>query len=46
VRLLKLCLKGGIVYKGIGVGYGDGVVDNERFGMRRFIYHNNNWWWR
>ncbi len=24
-----------------GVGYGDGEVDNERFGMRRFLYHNN-----
>ncbi|MFT4600871.1 MAG: hypothetical protein ACI857_001048 [Arenicella sp.] len=23
-----------------GIGYGDGVVDNERFGMRRFVYHN------
>jgi hypothetical protein len=23
-----------------GVGYGDGFVDNERFGMRRFIYFN------
>ncbi len=32
----------GIVYGGIGVGYGDGIVDNERFGMRRFVYHNNN----
>lgn len=31
----------GIVYGGIGVGYGDGIADNERFGMRRFIYHNN-----
>lgn len=31
----------GIVYKGIGVGYGDGIADNERFGMRRFVYHNN-----
>lgn len=31
----------GIVYKGIGIGYGDGVVDNERFGMRAFLYHNN-----
>ncbi|MDE0772973.1 MAG: hypothetical protein OSB25_12325 [Salibacteraceae bacterium] len=30
----------GIPYKGIGIGYGDGVIDNERFGMRRFIYHN------
>ena len=22
-------------------GYGDGIVDNERYGMRRFVYHNN-----
>ncbi len=33
--------EGGIVYGGIGVGYGDGKIDNERFGMRRFVYHNN-----
>lgn len=33
--------EGGIVYSGIGVGYGDGIADNERFGMRRFVYHNN-----
>ncbi|MGD1845454.1 MAG: T9SS C-terminal target domain-containing protein [Salibacteraceae bacterium] len=25
-----------------GVGYGDGIIDNERFGMRRFLYHNRN----
>jgi len=31
----------GIPYKGIGIGYGDGVVDNERFGMRKFLYHNS-----
>lgn len=24
-----------------GLGYGDGVPDNERFGMRRFVYYNN-----
>jgi hypothetical protein len=30
----------GIVYKGIGIGYSDGIVDNERFGMRRFTYYN------
>ncbi|MBD3636049.1 MAG: T9SS C-terminal target domain-containing protein [Crocinitomicaceae bacterium] len=24
-----------------GIGYGDGIADNERFGMRRFVYHNN-----
>lgn len=33
--------EGGIVYKGIGIGYGDGIVDNERFGMRKFLYFNN-----
>lgn len=24
-----------------GVGFGDGVVDNERYGMRNFLYFNN-----
>jgi len=24
-----------------GVNFGDGIVDNERFGMKRFVYHNN-----
>jgi hypothetical protein len=24
-----------------GIGFGDGIVDNERFGMRRFMYYNN-----
>ncbi|MCB0795499.1 MAG: T9SS C-terminal target domain-containing protein [Flavobacteriales bacterium] len=32
----------GIPYKGIGIGYSDGVVDNERYGMRAFLYHNRN----
>jgi len=32
----------GIPYKGLGIGYGDGIADNERFGMRRFVYYNNN----
>lgn len=27
---------GGIPYKGIGIGYDDSIVDNERFGMRKF----------
>jgi hypothetical protein len=27
----------GIVYSGLGIGYGDGVVDNERYGMIRFM---------
>ncbi len=26
---------------GNGIGYGDSIVDNERFGMRRFVYYNN-----
>lgn len=34
-------LDDGIVYKGQGAGYGDGIIDNERYGMRRFLYHNN-----
>jgi hypothetical protein len=25
-----------------GVNFGDEIVDNERFGMRRFVYHDNN----
>ncbi|KAB1063815.1 T9SS C-terminal target domain-containing protein [Salibacter halophilus] len=32
----------GIPYDGLGVGYGDGIPDNERLGMRAFLYHNNN----
>ncbi|MFA7273216.1 MAG: T9SS type A sorting domain-containing protein [Crocinitomicaceae bacterium] len=31
----------GIVYRGIGTGYSDNIVDNERFGMRRFTYFTN-----
>ncbi len=31
----------GIVYSGIGTGYNDGIIDNERFGMRRFTYFTN-----
>ncbi|MBK6341379.1 MAG: T9SS C-terminal target domain-containing protein [Flavobacteriales bacterium] len=30
----------GIPYRGIGIGYGDGIPDNERFGMRAFLYFN------
>lgn len=30
----------GIVYPGIGLGYDDTIVDNERYGMRKFIYFN------
>ncbi len=32
---------GGIVYTGIGVGYSDGIIDNERYGMRLFTYYTN-----
>ncbi len=32
--------EGGIPYKGLGIGYGDDIIDNERFGMRRFVYYN------
>ncbi|MFK7787057.1 MAG: T9SS type A sorting domain-containing protein [Crocinitomicaceae bacterium] len=31
----------GIVYSGIGIGYRDGIIDNERYGMRGFTYYNN-----
>jgi len=31
----------GIMYKGIGTGYGDGIIDNERLGMRNFTYFVN-----
>jgi hypothetical protein len=30
----------GIVYPGLGIGYSDGIVDNERYGMKRFVYFN------
>ena len=31
----------GIVYTGIGVGYADNIIDNERYGMRLFTYYTN-----
>jgi hypothetical protein len=31
----------GIPYAGLGLGYGDSIPDNERMGMRRFVYYNN-----
>jgi len=36
--VLEAIAGNGIVYKGVGIGYSDGIVDNERFGMRRFTY--------
>lgn len=31
----------GIPYPGLGIGYGDGIIDNERMGMSKFLYYNN-----
>lgn len=31
----------GIPYSGLGIGFGDGIVDNERIGMHKFLYYNN-----
>ncbi len=31
----------GIPYEGIGLGYGDGIIDNERYGMRKFVYYSS-----
>ncbi|NVO03740.1 MAG: T9SS C-terminal target domain-containing protein [Bacteroidetes bacterium] len=33
--------KGGCDVSINGVNFGDNIIDNERFGMRRFVYHNN-----
>jgi hypothetical protein len=30
----------GVPYEGLGLGYGDAVIDNERMGMRRFTYYS------
>lgn len=32
----------GIPYPGLGVGYGDGKIDNERMGMGKFLYFSRN----
>ncbi len=39
--LPKVYAEKGIPYPGLGIGYGDGIPDNERFGMQRFVYYNN-----
>lgn len=31
---------GGIPYAGLGIGYGDGIIDNERYGMKKFVYYS------
>jgi hypothetical protein len=33
--------QGGIVYRGLGIGYGDGIIDNERYGMRNFSIYTS-----
>ncbi len=37
--VLEAIANKGIVYAGLGIGYGDGIVDNERYGMKRFTYY-------
>lgn len=31
----------GTPYAGLGTGFGDGIIDNEHWGMEHFIYYNN-----
>lgn len=31
----------GVPYAGLGLGYGDGIVDNEYLGLKNFIYYQN-----
>jgi hypothetical protein len=31
----------GIPYDGLGIGYGDGIIDNERYGMKKFVYYSS-----
>jgi hypothetical protein len=38
-NVIQAIAEGGIPYSGLGVGYGDGTPDNERLGMKRFIYY-------
>jgi hypothetical protein len=38
--VVEAIAKKGIVYSGLGIGYGDGIIDNERFGMKRFNYYS------
>lgn len=36
----KALQEGGIPYEGLGLGYGDSIIDNERMGMFMFVYFN------
>jgi hypothetical protein len=38
----EISTSGGVPYAGLGSGYGDGVVDNERFGASSVIAFNTN----
>lgn len=38
---IQATTENGVPYSGLGIGYGDGIVDNERMGMRKFLYYNN-----
>ncbi|UKN03564.1 T9SS C-terminal target domain-containing protein [Paracrocinitomix mangrovi] len=37
-NIAEAIAQGGIPYEGLGIGYGDGTVDNERLGMSKFVY--------
>jgi hypothetical protein len=39
--VLEAITNKGIVYSGLGIGYGDGIIDNERYGMKRFNYYTS-----
>ena len=39
--VLEAIAGNGIVYRGVGIGYSDNIIDNERFGMRRFTYYTS-----
>ncbi len=40
INVADAIAQNGIPYAGLGIGYGDGIVDNERYGMRKFVYYN------
>jgi hypothetical protein len=39
--LAEALAQNGIVYKGLGIGYSDNVIDNERLGMKGFTYFSS-----
>lgn len=46
-KFTEVIVNGQVTYEQVvdesinGVNFGNGIVDDERFGMRRFVYHNN-----